>query len=68
MSAATEPTVRPRFYFVNEVAAELRRSEKAVRWMIHTGRIKTGKLSGRVIVSADEVDRVINEAFEEPAS
>lgn len=57
--------VRPRFYFVSEVATELRRSEAAVRWLIHTGVIKTGKLGGRVVVSSAEVDRLIDEALKE---
>lgn len=61
---ATNPTP-PRFYFVNEVASELRRSEAAVRWLIHTGQIKTGKLGGRVVVSAAELDRIIEAAFAE---
>lgn len=55
----------PRFYFVNEVASELRRSEAAVRWLIHTGQIKTGKLGGRVVVSVAELDRIIEAAFTE---
>ena len=53
----------PRFYFVKEVAAELRRSEAAVRWLIHTGQIKSGKLGGRTVVSVAELDRFIEEAF-----
>ncbi|MEV8272690.1 helix-turn-helix domain-containing protein [Microbacterium sp. NPDC077184] len=61
-------TVRPRFYFVAEVASELRRSEASVRWLIHTGRLKTGKLGGRVVVAADELDRFISAAFDEAAS
>lgn len=52
-----------RFYFVNEVASELRRSEASVRWLIHTGQIKTGKIGGRVVVSVDEIERIITEAF-----
>ena len=55
----------PRFYFVSEVAAELRRSEASIRWLIHTGQIKTGKIGGRVVISAAELDRIINEAFAE---
>ncbi|UTX53393.1 helix-turn-helix domain-containing protein [Leucobacter aridicollis] len=54
---------KPRFYFVGEVATELRRSEAAVRWLIHTGRIKTGKLGGRTVIAAAELDRFIEEAF-----
>ncbi len=53
----------PRFYFVSEVATELRRSEAAVRWLIHTGRIKTGKLGGRTVVAVAELERFIEEAF-----
>ncbi|MGP6171031.1 helix-turn-helix domain-containing protein [Microbacterium sp. A204] len=54
---------RPRFYFVEEVAAELRRSVASVRWMIHTGAIKTGKIGGRVVISPAELDRLIDGAF-----
>lgn len=54
---------RPRFYYVKEVATELRRTEASVRWLIHTGQIKTGKIGGRTIVAADEVDRILAEAF-----
>lgn len=60
-----EQATRPRFYFVSEVATELRRSEAAVRWLIHTGQIKTGKIGGRVVVATEEVDRLISEAFSE---
>lgn len=56
---------RPRFYFVSEVATELRRSEASIRWMIHQKKIKTGKIGGRVVVSAAEIDRLINDAFAE---
>lgn len=54
-----------RFYFVSEVASELRRSEASIRWMIHTSQIKTGKMGGRVVIAADEIDRLISEAFAE---
>ncbi|MEV7757881.1 helix-turn-helix domain-containing protein [Microbacterium sp. NPDC089180] len=54
---------RPRFYFVDEAAVELRRSAASVRWMLHTGQLKAGKIGGRTVISAAEVDRVINEAF-----
>lgn len=63
----TQLAAPPRFYFVNEVATELRRSEASIRWLIHTGKIKTGKLGGRVVISAAELDRVINDAFTEVA-
>ncbi|WP_336640264.1 helix-turn-helix domain-containing protein [Microbacterium sp. USHLN272] len=61
--AVDEP--QKRFYFVNEVATELRRSEASIRWMIHTGQIKTGKIGGRIVVAAAEIDRLISEAFAE---
>lgn len=63
--SAVRAEPRPRFYFVNEVATELRRSEASVRWMIHTGAIKTGKIAGRVVVEAAEIDRIIDGAFRE---
>lgn len=53
----------PKFYFVNEVSEMLRRSEASVRWLIHTKQLKTGKLGGRVVISAGELDRFINDAF-----
>ncbi len=63
MSASAED--RPRFYFVSEIASELRRSEASIRWLIHTGALKTGKLGGRVVVAAEELDRFIAAAFKE---
>lgn len=63
MTTTTIGTDRPRFYFVSEVATELRRSQASVRWLIHTGQIKTGKIGGRTVISAAEVDRIIDEAF-----
>ncbi|WP_363459126.1 helix-turn-helix domain-containing protein [Microbacterium sp. LMI1x-1-1.1] len=54
---------RPRFYFVDEVATELRRTAASVRWLIHTKQIKAGKIGGRTVVAAEELDRIINEAF-----
>jgi hypothetical protein len=55
---------RPRFFFVDEVATELRRSVASIRWMIHQGQIKTGKIGGRTVVAADEIDRIIAAAFD----
>lgn len=63
MSVEAPPVSRPRFLFVNEVATELRRSEASIRWLIHTGAIKTGKIGGRTVVSSAEIDRIIAEAF-----
>ncbi|GAA1250826.1 hypothetical protein JOF42_002448 [Microbacterium phyllosphaerae] len=59
----TSDVPQKRFYFVDEVATELRRSEASIRWMIHTEQIKTGKIGGRVVVAAAEIDRIISEAF-----
>jgi len=59
------PGARPRFYFVSEAATELRRSEASIRWLIATDRIKTGKIGGRVVIAASEIDRIIDEAFAE---
>lgn len=54
---------RPRFLFVKEVAEELRRTEASVRWLIHTGQLKTGKIGGRTVVLPEEVDRFIEAGF-----
>ncbi len=54
-----------RFYFVNEAAEELRRSVASIRWMLHTGQLNGGKIGGRVVISASEIDRLISEAFPE---
>ncbi len=56
---------RPRFYFVDEVAKELRRSEAAVRWLIATKRLKTGKVGGRVVVRPEDLDAFIEAGFSE---
>lgn len=58
-------TSRKRIYYVNEAAEELRRSEASIRWMIHTKQIRTGKIGGRVVIAAEEIDRLIAEAFAE---
>lgn len=63
--AVTQQENRPRFYFVDEAATELRRTAASVRWMIHTSQIKTGKIGGRVVISAAELDRIIDGAFTE---
>ena len=54
---------RPRFYYVKEVATELRRTEASIRWMLHVGQLKGGKIGGRTVISAEEVDRIVAEAF-----
>lgn len=64
-AAATATDSRPRFLFVNEAAAEIRRSEAAVRWLIHTGQLKAGKVGGRVVILSEEIDRFIAAGFEE---
>lgn len=63
--SATAQAARPRFYFVPEVAIELRRSEASVRWLIATKRLKTGKIGGRVVVRPEDLDAFIEAGFEE---
>lgn len=66
MLSAEAPTLEPpRFYFVAEVATELRRSEAAVRWLIHTGQLKTGKVGGRVVVRPEDLESFISAGFED---
>lgn len=54
----------PRFYFVDEVAQILRRSQNAVRWLIATKQLKTGKVGGRVVVKPEDLDAFIEAGFE----
>lgn len=61
-AVAIEP---PTLMFVDEVAAELRRSDAAVRWMISTKQLKAAKLGGRVVVRRSDLQAFINAAFEE---
>lgn len=60
--AESEP--RPRFYFVPEVARELRRTEASVRWLIQDGQLKTGKIAGRIVVKPEDLDAFIEAGFE----
>ena len=62
---STSAEGRPRFYFVAEAAKELRRSEAAVRWLIATQRLKTGKLGGRVVIKAEDLEAFIESAFKD---
>lgn len=62
---STQPTNEPRFYFVPEVATQLRRSEASIRWLIATKRIKTGKIGGRVVVRPEDLDAFIEAGFED---
>ena len=54
-----------KFYFIPEVAAEIRRTEAATRWLIHTGAIKSSKLAGRRVVTQEQLDEFFANAFEE---
>ncbi|MGF6822420.1 excisionase family DNA binding protein [Microbacterium sp. ZKA21] len=61
--AETVTTERPRFYFVDEVATILRRSEHSVRWLIATKQLKVGKVGGRVCIRPDDLDAFIDAGF-----
>ncbi|MGC5078144.1 helix-turn-helix domain-containing protein [Agrococcus sp. DT81.2] len=54
--------------YLNEVAARLKRSRKAVEWLCYSGQLQSGKLAGRRVVRSDALDRFINAAFESPAA
>lgn len=57
--------VQPDILFVSEVAEHLRRSVDAVRWLINTKQLKAAKLGGRVVVRRADLEKFINDAFEE---
>ena len=50
----------PEFYYIPEVAAKLRRSEPAVRWLIQTGALSATKIGGRVVVTKEQLDAFFN--------
>lgn len=50
---------------IPEVAAELRRSEPSVRWLIATKQLRSGKIAGRVVVKREDLEAFIAAAFEE---
>jgi len=50
---------------IDEVAAELRRTPAAVRWLIHEGQIKSGKLGGRRLIRRSDLNAWIDAAFAE---
>lgn len=57
----------PKFYLIPEVAEHLRRSEAAVRWLIHSGQLKSSKLAGRRVVTQEQLDEFFESAFQEVA-
>lgn len=50
------PPARPPFLYIDEVAREIRRSESAVRWLLHTGVLKSSKVGGRRVVTSAQLD------------
>lgn len=47
--------VIPEIFFCAEVAAKIRRTEAAVRWLWHTGALKSRVVGGRRISSAEDI-------------
>ncbi|GAA4191934.1 hypothetical protein GCM10022219_11500 [Microbacterium oryzae] len=62
MEQTAQSPVRQRFYFVPEAAAAIRRSEKATRWLIHTGALKSSKIGGRRVVTEQQIEEFFSEA------
>ncbi|WP_294981726.1 helix-turn-helix domain-containing protein [uncultured Microbacterium sp.] len=56
---------QPDILFVPEVAEHLRRSVDSIRWLINTKQIKAAKLGGRVVVRRSDLEKFINDAFED---
>jgi hypothetical protein len=50
----TAPAV-PQFYFCHEVAAELRRTEAAIRWLWSTGALNSRVIGGRRVSTAEDL-------------
>ncbi|MEV7827321.1 hypothetical protein [Microbacterium enclense] len=45
----------PEIFFCPEVAVKIRRTEAAVRWLWHTGALKSRVVGGRRISSAEDI-------------
>lgn len=58
-----QPRTRPRFYYVPEVATEIRRSIASTNWLIQTGQLKSSKLAGRRVVTQEQLDEFFADAF-----
>lgn len=50
--------------YLDEVALRLRRSQKAVEWLIYSGQLASGKLAGRRVVRGDVLEAFIAAAFD----
>jgi hypothetical protein len=48
---------------VEDVAARLERSPAAIRWQIHRGTLKFGKVAGRLVMRESDLDAYIDAAF-----
>lgn len=57
------PQKRPKFYYVPEVATEIRRSVASTTWLIQTGQLKSSKLAGRRVVTQAQLDEFFADAF-----
>jgi hypothetical protein len=62
MSITEAPSV-PKFYFVDEAAAALRRSVAATQYLIHSGQLKSSKLGGRRVVTQAQLDEFFADAL-----
>ena len=50
---------------VEEVAERLRRTPGAVRWLIHSNQLKSGRVGGRRLVRSADLESFISQAFAE---
>lgn len=48
-------TAIPEFFFCQEVATKLRRSEAAVRWLWNTGALRSRLIGGRRVSTAEDI-------------
>lgn len=53
----------PKYYFVDELVAPLRRSPAAIRYLISSGQLKSSKLAGRRVVTQAQLDEFFADAF-----
>lgn len=52
-----------RLLYLQEVAERLRRSRRAVEWLVHTRAIPSGLVAGRRVVREGDLEKYIDAAF-----
>lgn len=61
----TVPLEPQRLLTIEEAADRLRRTPASVRWLIFDGQLKSGKVGGRRLIRASDLEEFIDAGFAE---